>query len=330
MSLKIFGLGSSQPFAESIAEQLGVKLTPHREEYFDDKEPYIQSSPDSFGNVRGADVFVVLSLASDEVESINDKFFKLAMFIGSLKDASASRVTAVLPYLGYGRQDRKTVSRAPITTKYRARMLESVGTDRILTLDVHNLAAEQNALRIPLDNLEARNIFADYFAENLPRDKRIVILSPDQGGWIRSSLFCNRLAKKLKMEVGMAQLDKIRGANRKARASTIIGDVKDCLVIPYDDMISSGGTLVTSVNVVQRFGGEVWGICATHGLFVGDANENMASEHIKRICVTDTINPFRLHESNRKKVTIVNTTSLFAEAINRIHSDSGSISDLLK
>jgi len=194
-ALKLFGLNGNKSYAESIAKNLGVPLTPHREEYFEDGECYIQSDPSSFGNVRGCDVFVIQSLYSDEEESVADKLQKLLIFIGSLHDASADRITAVVPYLGYARQDRKTISRAPITTKYIAQLFEAVGCDRVLTIDVHNLAAAQNAFRkCKFDHLEAKSVLAQYCADFISEDK-IAVLSPDTGGLVRSTLFRNKLSK---------------------------------------------------------------------------------------------------------------------------------------
>lgn len=332
-TLRIFGLEGTQKFADRVCEHLGVKRNPHREEYFEDGEPYIKAASGESGNIRGCDVFVIQSLYSDATESINDKFFKVCEFIGSLKDASANRVTFVSPYLGYARQDRKTESRAPITTKYRAWMLEAVGTDRVLTMDVHNLAAEQNAFSIPFDHLEARNLFADYLFHELPTTKRIVALSPDAGGYLRTHLFRNRLQDYLKREVGIAQLDKIR-INRKVKAlqgtHRIIGDVRDALVISYDDLISSGGTIAKSSRAIKEHGGEVWGVCSTHGVCVGNINENLASDDIPRVIIADTVIPYRLNEKVARKVEAVDTTKLFAEAIKRIHHGTGSISDLLE
>jgi len=332
-SLRVFGLENSREYTKSIVEHLGVQMTPLEEKYFEDGECYIQSSADSYGNVRGCDVFVVQSIYTDEKESIADNFQKLLIFIGSLKDASAARITAVIPYFGYMRQDRKTQSRAPITTKYIAQMLEAVGCDRVLTLDVHNLAACQNAFKnCGFDHLEARSVLAEYCAENIEADK-IAVLSPDAGGYLRAHFFRNKLAELLKKDIGIVQLDKIRSKGKIIplnKRTRIIGDVEGTTVIPYDDMISSGGTLEVAVDAVHEAGGTVWGLCASHGLFVGAANTKMANPNIERIVICDTVKPFRLSEENSKKLNIVETTHLFAEAIRRIHVGNGSISELLR
>tara|TARA_Y100000034_G_scaffold42710_1_gene52270 strand:- start:9758 stop:10759 length:1002 start_codon:yes stop_codon:yes gene_type:complete len=330
-ALRLYGLEGSREYAKAIASHLGIQLTPHREEYFDDGECYVQSDPNQYGNVRGCDVFVVQSLYSTEQESIADRLQKLLVFVGSLFDASAARITACIPYLGYARQDRKTESRAPITTKYIAQQFEAVGCDRILTLDVHNLSAEQNAFRrCRFDHLEAKTILAEHCAENITTD-RVAVLSPDAGGYLRAHLFRNKLAKLLKRDVEIVQLDKVR-VNRKVIANRIIGDVKGVTVVPYDDMFASGSTISKAVNATIEAEGSIWGVVATHGLFVGSANEEtgMGNPNIKRIVICDTIEPFRLNDENKKKVHIVETTHLFGEAIRRIHEGTGSLSELLR
>ena len=328
-ALRLYGLEGSREYAQQVADGMGVQLTPHREEYFEDGEAYIQSAPNIHGNVRGCDAFVIQSLYSNTTESIADRLQKMLIFIGSLKDASAARITAVIPYLGYSRQDRKTESRAPITTKYIAQQFEAVGCNRVLTMDVHNLSAEQNAFRnCRFGHLEAKAVLSEYVADNIEA-KRIAVLSPDSGGYLRAHLFRNKLAKLLKRDIEIVQLDKVR-VDRKVIANRIVGEVEGVTVIPYDDMIASGGTLEKAVDAVVKGGGEVWGVAATHGLFVGSANEKMANPNIKRIVVCDTIEPFRLNKEIRKKVHLVETTHLFGEAIHRIHSGTGSLSELLR
>jgi ribose-phosphate pyrophosphokinase len=176
--------------------------------------------------------------------------------------------------------------------------------------------------------LEAKTILAEYVADNL-ESERIAVLSPDAGGYLRAHLFRNKLAKLLKRDIEIVQLDKVR-VNRKVIANRIVGDVKGVTVIPYDDMIASGGTLSKAVDAVHEAEGEVWGVLATHGLFVGSANEKMANPHMKRIIVCDTIEPFRLNDEIKKKVHLVPTTHLFGEAIRRIHEGTGSLSELLR
>jgi ribose-phosphate pyrophosphokinase len=313
---------SSKTYALEIADYLDVKLAEHVEKSFVDKELYIRADE----NVRACDCYIIQSLFSDSKESVNDKFTKLLIFIRSLKDASATRVTAVFPYLAYLRQDRKTESRAPVTTKYLAQILEAVGCDRILAMDVHNLSAFQCAFRIPTDTLEAKNLFVDYVAEQLKTEtKEIVVLNPDAGGVGRSDRFAKALCIRLKKDVPVVYLNKIR-EDGHVKGNRIVGDIKDKLVLAIDDMISSGSTLAKCYEATMAAGGELWGVCVTHGLFVDNAVANLAK--LNRIIVTDTIGP--PPADLKSKLTIISTSKIFAKAIRRIHDEGGSISDLLK
>lgn len=326
-TLRIFGLSGSRDFAARIAEQIGpdVELSGHEEEFFDDDEAYLRSGV----NVRGRDVFVIQSLFSCRRERVADKFMKLLIFIGSLRDASAERITVVAPYMAYARQDRKTRPREGIVTKYTAQWLESVGADRFLTIDIHNLSALQNGFRrcIP-DNLEARNLLARYIADNTPRElhDKMTVMSPDIGGMVRTRLFRNALSKLLGVDLPMAILDKTH-VGRVIQGHVVVGDVKDRKVVIVDDMIASGKTMSESKKAVEANGGEVWAACATHGLFVGRASDNLAA--FDRIVVTDTVQPFRLEGKAKDNLTVISTTRLFAQAIRRIH-DNDSVSDLFQ
>lgn len=323
-SLRIFGMQATQKFAEAVADHLDVGLTRHIEKYFPDKEPYLRAEE----NVRGCDVYVIQSLYTDQDETVNDKFIKLLYLIGSLKDASADRVTAVLPYFGYQRQDRKTESRAPITTKYVAMMLEAVGTDRVLSMDVHCLSVFQNSIRIPTDHLEAKNLIVDYISKQLkehPED--IAVLAPDSGGSGRADRFRKSLSTKTNKKVDLVHLDKIREGSI-VHGTTISNDVKGKLVIVVDDMIASGSTLAKCAETVEQAGGLLWAACATHGLMVGEVNSNLAK--LNKVIITDTIVQTRLSNEIKERTVILSTTKLFARAIRRIHDEGGSISDLLR
>lgn len=333
---KVFGLAGSKNYAESICCDLGVKLTPHEEKNFEDDECYVKPSDGAIGNVRGHNVFVIQSLYSDEKESVNDKLMKLCMMCGALKDASASEVIVVIPYLAFSRQDRKTASRAPITTKYIAKILEACGVDRGLFIDVHNLAAEQNAFNIPIDNLEARNLFAEHCAQKLFEQRKIKnlkVLSPDSGGLGRCERFRNALIKNLiKLggevdDVEIVVFDKLR-IKGEVVGGRIIGDVKDSDVIVYDDMISTASTMKKACDAVFKEKGRIFAVCATHGVFCDSAN--VALDKIDtNIVITDTVIPWRLNASNLKKIHVVKTGHLVSDAIKRIHDGTGSISELL-
>lgn len=340
--LVVFGLNGSQRYAQKVATYLDLPLSEHVERYFDDGETYVRSSV----NVRGRDVYVIHSLYSDGTQKVAEKFANLLFFIGSLVDASAGRITVVAPYLGFSRQDRKTESRAPITTKYIAKQLEEAGADRVLTMDVHNLSAFQNAFRIPGDNLESRKLMIDYLcggndSAGVPVEYHVsdplsenpdnlVVLAPDSGSVSRCKRFRKSLEKRLRQEnkIEVVHFDKEREGG-EAKGDTIVGNVKGKRVIILDDMISTGKTIAICQDAVEKQGGELWAVCVTHGLFVGKADEYLA--RVKRIIVTDTIPVFQPAMMKIKdRINVIPTTKIVAQAIRRIHDEGGSISDLLQ
>jgi ribose-phosphate pyrophosphokinase len=338
---KLFGLEGTHDYADKVADHLGIKLTPHTEKLFEDGECYVKSGPEfsdsGVGNVRGHNVFVIQSLFTDAKESVSDKFVKLCMFCGSLKDASAHEVIPIIPHLAWARQDRKTESRAPITTKYIARMLEANKIERVLLFDVHNLSAEQNAFDVPIDVLEAKNLFADWLAHRLiaeGRTKKIKVLSPDSGGLSRCERLRLSLLKKLNAlgakidDIEIVVFDKVR-VKGEVKGGRIIGDVEDADVIAYDDMISTGSTMKKACKAVVDGKGRVYAVCAPHGLFCGKANEVLEGLDSK-IVIADTVDPWRLNAENKKKLHIIDTTKMVADAIWKIHSGTGSISELLR
>lgn len=325
-NLKLFATRCVKDIGERVAKKLGITLSNHKEKYFADGEVYTAS----LENVRSADVFILTSIYGDEEESVNDKLAKLLIFVGSLKDASAERVSVVFYYMPYLRQDRKVHSREPITTKYLANMIKSVGVNRVLTIDPHNSTALQNAFSINIDILEASGLFAKFVAD-LCRDKtNITILSPDEGRLKASRRFRKYLQDYLKVKVDIACVDKIHD-NDDIHANGLIGNIKDKRVVIYDDMISSGKTILEAVNLAKINGACcVEAVCATHGLFVGQANEFLDNDFLKNIVITDTIKPFRLTNPRVcSKISIINTCDLFAEAICRTHKGE-SISDLIE
>lgn len=341
MHLRLFSFDSSNDFGHRVAESLQTDpyqpLTDKDERCFEDGECYVAS----LENVRGADCFVINSCYSDNEESVNDKLMKMWTFIGSLKDASAGRVTAVMPYFPYARQDRKTSSRAPITTKYIAQLFESVGTNRILTIDAHNPTALQNAFKINVDLLEAAGLFAKYIANEI-KSKKFGISSPkntlavmsDVGGMTRVRRFRKILASCLFVEeedIDIACMDKLHQNNGEITGERIIGNVKGKSIIVLDDMIASGKTIFECAQASEAAGANsIEAVCATHGLFVGKANKYLDHPFVKRLVITDTIKPFRISNDKIKgKLVCLGTAELFAEAIMRTHR-SESISDLIE
>jgi ribose-phosphate pyrophosphokinase len=341
MQLRLFTFDNCNDFGNRVAESLQVDpyqpLAAKEEKCFDDGECYAAS----LENVRGADCFVINSCYSETSESVNDKLMKMWTFIGSLKDASAGRVTAVLPYFPYARQDRKTASRAPITTKYVAQLFESVGTNRILTIDAHNPTALQNAFKINVDLLEAAGLFAKYIANEIKSNKfwvsspkdTLTVMS-DVGGMTRVRRFRKVLASCLFVEeddIDIACIDKLHKNSGEITAERIIGNVKGKRIIVLDDMIASGKTIYECAQASEAAGAlSIEAVCATHGLFVGKANTYLDHPFVKRIVTADTIKPFRLTNPKLKtKLVSLGTAELFAEAIMRTHR-SESISDLIE
>lgn len=321
--ISLFSLNASREFGTRVSHRLEIPLSEHEEREFEDGEH--KSRP--LVNVRGRDVYVIQSLHGDSKQSPNDKLCRLLFFIGALKDASADRVTAVIPYLAYARKDRKTKSRDPVTMKYVAGILESVGTNRVVTLDVHNLAAFQNAFRCGTEHLEAKNLFVKYFSDKL-RDHNAVVMSPDVGGVKRAELFREALSESWGNDIPMGFMEKQRSAG-VVSGDAIVGEVKDRTVIVIDDLISTGTTIARAASACRAAGsGDVY-VAASHGLFVGNASDVIANKAIEKVVVTDTVPAFRLRpEVAREKVDVIDTSTLFAEAIARIHA-GGSIVGLL-
>jgi ribose-phosphate pyrophosphokinase len=319
----VFALGASQPFGKAVTAQLEVALARHEERDFEDGEH--KTRP--LENVRGRDVFVIHSLYGDADDSPNDKLIRLLFFIGALRDASASRITAILPYLAYARKDRKTKSRDPVATKYLARLLEAAGAHGILGFDVHNLQAFQNAFRVPTDHLEAKGLFVEYFAKLKGAD-RLVVMSPDAGGVKRAEAFRQALGSAFGADIPLAFMEKTRSSGVVA-GETVVGEVGGATVVILDDLISTGTTMTRAAGACLERGAQQVFAAATHGLFVGDAEKVIADDALEKVIITDSVPPFRLDDQLlRDKVVVLEAAHLFAEAIRRIHS-GGSIVELL-
>lgn len=315
--MKVFALGCSSDFGRAVCKNLNISLSPIIERYHNDGEVYVRPGE----NVRRSTVFVICSLYGDQEESVNDKLAKVKYFVGALKDAAASEITLVAPYLAYSRSDRKVKSREPVITKYLARELEVVGVNRLITMDVHSLQAYQNAFaECRTDNLTCKVEFAEFFATKFANihPSEIGVLSPDAGGFPRTEEFRKALTHRLGKGIGIAFLDKRHDeddSNQKY-AETIVGPVRPYMIV-LDDIIASGGTIALSASAACRGGAkQVW-CAATHGLFVGKVNDLLDTKDIYRIVVSDAISPFRLSEKLLQKTEIVATDRLWAEAIRR-------------
>ena len=322
--MKLFSMRSSLSFGELISEQLHINLSELEEREFEDGEH--KTRP--LENVRNQDVYVIDSLYSDENESVNDKLCRLLFFIGALKDASALKVTAVVPYLCYARKDRKTKPRDPVTTRYIARLFEAVGTDAIVTSDIHNIQAFQNSFSIPTENLEAGKIFADHLAPIMLNEEP-VIMSPDFGGIKRAEQFQQRLGKRLQKELPVVFMEKYRSAG-VVSGEKVAGEVKDKTVIIIDDLISTGGTIARAAAACKAAGAKKIIAIATHGIFTGKPEETLLEPALEQIIITNTIPAFRLENTRvKEKVTVLNAAPLFAETIKRMH-EGGSVTDLMQ
>lgn len=319
----LFALNATRDFGENVARHLGLELSAHEEHEFEDGEH--KARP--LVSVRGRNVFVLHSLYGDGAQSVNDKLCRLLFFIGALKDASAATVTALVPYLGYSRKDQKTKPRDPVNTRYVASLFEAVGTDRVVTLDVHNLAAYQNAFRCRTDHLQANGLFVGHFAA-LVGQRPVVVVSPDAGGIKRAESFRQRLSRALGRPVAAAFAEKHRSEG-VVSGELIVGDVQGRCAIIIDDLIGAGTTIARAVQACRSVGAVEVHAAASHGLFVGDAHRLLADDALNGIVVTDSVPPFRLKEGKvLDKLVVLPSSRLFAGAILAIH-EGGSVSQLL-
>jgi ribose-phosphate pyrophosphokinase len=313
--LTLFAVGASRDYGARVAQHLDLVLAEHEERAFEDGEHKIRPLVE----VRRQDVFVIHSLYGDAEHSPNDKLCRLLFFIGALKDAGAERVTAVMPYLCYARKDRRTQPRDPITTKYVARLFEASGVDGVITFDVHNLAAFENAFRCPATNLEAIPLFVDHFAPLL-RHERIAVASPDIGGAKRAEQFRRALAAELHEEPTAAFVEKRRSGG-VVSGEMLVGDVHDRAVIIFDDLISTGGTLQRAARRCRDAGATRIFAAATHGLFMGEAPAVLGDPVFEQIAVADTVRSVAAAEGRLpEKIRHLDSTRLLAEAIIAAHA----------
>ncbi|BAL23817.1 ribose-phosphate pyrophosphokinase [Azoarcus sp. KH32C] len=320
----LFALDNAQDFGQRVAQSLGVALSPHEERGFEDGEH--KARP--LCSVRGKDVFVIQPLHGDRQCSVNDKLVRLLLFLGTLADASAARVTAVLPYLCYARKEQKTQPRDPVSTRYIAAMFEAVGCDRVVALDVHNLAAFQNAFRCQTEHLEANPLFVRHFAPQLGASE-VVVVSPDAGGVKRAERFRQGLSAALGREATLAFMEKHR-AGGVMRGGAIVGDVEGRSAVIIDDLISTGSTMLHAAQVCRERGALAVHAAATHGVFSAKAETVLADPALAQVVVTNSIPPFRLSPALvQSKLVVLDIAPLVASAIAAINGN-GSITALLE
>jgi ribose-phosphate pyrophosphokinase len=276
--------------------------------------------------VGEANVYVVQSLHSGPLETANDKLCRLLFFIGALKDAGAARVTAVVPYLCYARKDRRTKPNDPVTTRYVAGMFEAVGTDCVVTLEVHNPVAFENAFRCRTISLTTTPLFVDY-ARAL-KDEKLSVVSPDTGGDKRAELFREALETALGRPVGKAFAEKHRSAGIVS-GNLFVGDVAGATALVLDDLISTGGTLLRAARAARLAGARRVIALVTHGLFMAGAAEVLADPAIERLVITDAVPVFRLAAGTvHDKLDILPSAPLLAETIRRLE-EGKALADLL-
>lgn len=318
--IKLFGLGASRPQAQAIATALGVAPAMLEEREFEDGECKVRP----LESVRGADVYVVHSLYSDDEQSAHDKLCRLLFLLATVRDQGAAKVTAVVPYLCYSRKDRRTKPHDPVTTRYVAQMFEAAGADQVLTLDVHNPAAFENAFRCGSGILEAQLLFITHLAASL-RGQQVTVLSPDAGGLKRADAFRGTLARMLDQQVGLGLMEKRRSAD-VVSGETLFADVAGCAVIIVDDMIGTGTTMLRAARAARAQGARAVFAVASHGLFVGPAATELADPVLDRILVTDSVSPFRLRDSAAvNRVEVLACASLFAQAIRELRAGEAAV-----
>jgi ribose-phosphate pyrophosphokinase len=301
--LQVFSGNGNRALAEEIAQQLNVPMGRALVGSFMNGETRVRLEE----NVRGSDIFVIQSICYP----YDHHLMELCFIIDALKRSSAGRVTAVIPYFAYARQEKKMTGREPISAKVIARFIEAAGADRVLTVDLH-AAAIEGFFDVPVDHLRAGPLLSEYF-RRMHLDE-VVVVSPDPGGVPRATDFRNRLGAST-----LAIIAKQRPEVDVVESLEMVGDVAGKTAIIVDDMISTGGTLVKAANLVMERGALEVYACAVHGLFAGDAFEQIGSSRLKQVLVTNTypVKP----EGHQVGVEVLTVAPIIAEAIMRIHKD---------
>lgn len=297
----IFAGNSNPMLAEKICDYLDVPIGGAKVKTFSDGEIQIEINE----NVRSKDIFVIQSTCAP----INDNLVELLLMIDAFSRSSAKRITAVMPYYGYARQDKKVAPRVPISAKLVADLLTTAGADRVITMDLH-AGQIQGFFNVPVDNLFAAPVIIDYIKRNFKEN--IVIISPDAGGVERARAFAKRIG------AGLAIIDKRREAPNEARAMAVIGDVKDKIAVICDDMVDTAGTLVEAAGAIRNNGAREIHACISHPVLSGPAMKRIMDSELKSLVVTDTI-PLSPEALKCEKIKTLSIARLVGEAIIRSH-----------
>lgn len=308
--IRVFCGNSNPGLAGKICASLGLPLGTAKVKNFSDGEIMVEIGE----NVRGRDVYIVQSTCYPT----NNNLMELLIMMDALKRASAATITAVIPYYGYARQDRKVAPRTPITSKLVADLLTSAGADRVVTIDLH-AGQIQGFFDIPVDNLYAAPVILNYIKKNYSLDS-VVMVSPDAGGTERARAYAKRL------ECSLAIIDKRRSGPNISEVMHLIGDVRDKAAIILDDMVDTAGTLTQAARALKEHGAKTIYACATHGVLSGPAIDRINDSCIEEVVITDTI-PQGDKVEKSSKLKVLTVAELLAEAIRRIHQDE-SVSSL--
>lgn len=311
IGLKIFSGNSNPSFAAKVAQAAGVELGHSQINRFADGEIQVEIQE----SVRGDSVFVIQSTCPP----VNESYMELFLMLDALKRASAKEITAVIPYFGYARQDRKVAPRAPISSKCMADLLTAAGADRVVSIDLH-AAQIQGFFDVPVDHLFAIPTLARSWREKFGHGEDFVVVSPDAGGVERARAFAKRI------ESPIAIIDKRRSKPNEAKALHLIGDVRDKTAIILDDMIDTAGTLTQAVDSLLKNGAKKVFAVATHALFSGPAINRLTESGIEKVLVTDTI-PLSPSALACAKIEVITVAPLMADAIRRIYGND-SVSSL--
>ena len=320
--IKVFTGNSNPALAQSICQELYMGLGNAAVSQFADGECSISV----FEPVRGKDVFIVQSTCKSPVrekkgesansfETVNDNLMELLIMIDAMRRASAGRITAVIPYFGYARQDRKAKSRDPISAKLVANLITAAGADRVLTMDLH-AAQIQGFFDIPVDNLMGGNLFVKHYVKQFGKgNEDVMVVSPDVGSTARARAF------SMKLGVNMAIVDKRRERANQSEVMNIIGNVEGKTCVLLDDIVDTAGSLCGAAKAIKEIGGakEVYA-CATHGVLSGPAIDRISDSCIKELLLLDTI-PYPADKPACDKIQYLTTASVFAEAIRRIYEE---------